>query len=265
MQSQKKTTGANLSVIKAFNLIEVMAYQPGPMRLQDIARMLNAPSSSVLRLLSSLMSMGYVNQNKDSRYSLSLKFSLIGRLVSAQTDLHGMIHPHLIELEQICQESACMAIEQDMKVLYADVIHGPDNLLKTTQYIGKTAPMHCTGVGKLLLTNYSDTDLDRYIEKKGLHPYTEHTIKSKEELLDELSRIRSQGFALDDEECEMGARCIAAPIYDYTKQVVACISVSGPVSRMSHDRIRSIQPIILQYAKHLSETLSYTNVDKQTV
>ncbi|MDO5377041.1 MAG: IclR family transcriptional regulator [Clostridia bacterium] len=258
MQTQKKATGANLSVIKAFNLIEVMAYQPGPMRLQDIARLVGAPSSSVLRLLSSLMSMGYVNQNKDLRYSLSLKFSLIGRLVSAQTDLHGIIHPHLIELEQICQESACMAIEQDMRVLYADVIHGPDNLLKTTQYIGKTAPMHCTGVGKLLMTNYSDSDIDRYIETRGLHPYTEHTIKTKEELLDELTRIRSQGYALDDEECELGARCIAAPIYDYTKQVVACISVSGPVSRMSHDRLGDIRPTILEFSKQISETLSYS-------
>lgn len=259
MQSQKKATGANLSVIKAFNLIEVMAYQPGPMRLQDIARSVGAPSSSVLRLLSSLMSMGYVNQSKDSRYSLSLKFSLIGRLVSAQTDLHGIIHPHLIELEQLCQESACMAIEQDMRVLYADVIHGPDNLLKTTQYIGKTAPMHCTGVGKLLMTNYSAANIDRYIEVRGLQPFTEHTIKTKEALLDELDRIRSQGFALDDEECELGARCIAAPIYDYTKQVVACISVSGPVSRMSHERLRNIQPIILRFSRQLSETLSYTD------
>lgn len=262
MQSQKKATSVNLSVIKAFNLIEVMAYQPGPMRLQDIARMVNAPSSSVLRLLSSLMSMGYVNQNKDARYSLSLKFSLIGRLVSAQTDLHGIIHPHLIELEQTCQESACMAIEQDMRVLYADVIHGPDNLLKTTQYIGKTAPMHCTGVGKLLMTNYSDSEIDRYIEIRGLRQYTEHTIKDKGELLEELNRIRSQGFALDDEECEIGARCIAAPIFDYTKQVVACISVSGPVSRMTWERLEGIRPVILQYARQLSETLSYTEKER---
>lgn len=258
MQSQIKATSANLSVIKAFNLIEVMAYQPGPMRLQDIARMVGAPSSSVLRLLSSLMSMGYVNQNKDSRYSLSLKFALLGRLVSAQTDLHGIIHPHLIELEQTCQESACMAIEQDMRVLYADVVHGPDNLLKTTQYIGKTAPMHCTGVGKLLMTNYSDADINRYIAERGLTQYTEHTIRSKDALIEELNRIRVQGYALDDEECELGARCIAAPIYDYTKQVVACISVSGPVSRMTHDRLEGLRPIILQYAKQLSETLSYT-------
>ena len=253
----EKNTTPNLSVRKAFTLIETMAQQRGPIRLQDIAKMVHCPASTTLRLLTTLMSMGYVVQGEDSRYALSLKFSMLGSQISANTDLHGIVHPYLTELVSRCEESACLAIEQDMGVVYIDVVNGPDSLLRTTQYIGKSAPMHCTGVGKLLLTNYDSEALDRFIAAKGLAAFTSHTICTKEALIEELESIRQQNYALDDEECELGARCIAAPIRDYTGKVIACISVSGPISRLSVKQLDVIRPTIMEIASRISKKLSY--------
>ena len=157
-----------------------------------------------------------------------------------------------MELADRCQESACLAIDQDMMVVYVDVVDGPDNMLKTMQRIGKRAPLHSTGVGKALLIDYSNHEIEHMI-KKGLTPLTPHTITTKEDLIAELEKIRKKGYAIDDEECEIGARCVAAPIWDYTGRVVAGISVSGPVSRMNIEKIEYVQTIIKEIASKASQ------------
>jgi len=255
---QEKKAISNHSVEKTFAIIEVMAQNRGVMRLQDIAASCGIPSSTALRLLNTLVRLGYVFQNKnDSQYRLSLKFSFISETILSQLDLHSLIHPHLIQLSHLCKESTCLAIDRDMTVVYVDVVTGPDNMIKTMQYIGKYAPMHCTGVGKLMLTNYDNEQLDEYIRQKGLHAYTHHTICTKEQLMTELSLINKNGYAIDDEECELGARCIAAPIRNYTNKVIACISVSGPTTRMNMKQLDYIKPIIVDIAMQISVSMAY--------
>ncbi len=232
------------------------------MRLQDIAEANHCPSSTALRFLSTLMSMGYVSQSSDKRYALTLKFALIGKMVASNIDIHSIAHPYLVELVQKCHESACLAIEQNQTVIYADVVNGPDGSLRTTQYIGKSAPMHCTGVGKLMLTNYSEKQIDQFIEAKGLPVFTPNTICSKEHLMIELDKIRRLGYAYDNEECEIGARCIAAPLYDYTGKVIACISISGPVIRINPKRADTLLPLLLETAQAISEKLGYNSVSE---
>ena len=254
----EKKTVANHSVAKAFALIEAMAQAHGSMRLQDIAAAGDMPASTALRMLNTLSKMGYVSQNaQDSRYRLTLKLTAIGNAIVSQTDLHAIVHPHLVRLSVTCGESSCLAIEQDRAVVYMDVVTGPDTMIKTMQYIGKRAPMHCTGVGKLMLTNLSPEALSDYVSAKGLPPFTPHTLTTLEGLQEELTRIAAQGFALDNEECELGARCIAAPLKNYTGQTVACISVSGPSTRMSMTRLDEIRPMIQGIAQEISVMLGY--------
>ena len=259
----EKKAVLNHSVAKAFFIIETMAQKHGSMRLQDIAAACNMPSSTTLRLLNTLERLGYVVQNlHDSQYRLSLKFNTISDAVVAQTDLHAIVHPHLIKLSVACQESSYLAIEQDQAVVYIDVVTGPDTIIKTMQYIGKRAPMHCTGVGKLMLTNLSKDQLDEYIQLKGLQFFTPHTIITREQLHSEMTTIRKNGYAIDDEECELGARCIAAPIRNYTGSIIACISVSGPATRMTMKKFDEIKPIILSTAKKISASLGYLPEEK---
>lgn len=255
---QKKLAKTNQSVEKTLQIIEIMAESREPLRLQDIALKVEMPASTVLRLINTLVSCGYANQDSITlRYSLSLKFMLIGGLVSSQTSIRDLAHPYLLELSKKCKESVCLAIEQDMEVVYLDVIDGPDGILKITQRIGKVAPLHSTAVGKIMMLNFDSKQLNQLISLKGLQSLTPNTITHKDALIRELEKIKIQGYAIDDEECELGARCISAGIKDYTGKYIAGISVSGPTTRMSMEYIDINKYIVMDTAKTISELLAY--------
>lgn len=239
-------------------IIETMAENKGPMRLSDISAKVKYPASTVLRMLNSLISLGYVKQDQEtSKYFLTMKFCRIGEMIKSQYSIRDIVRPYLEELSYRCQESSCLAIEEDMTVVYIDVIDGPDKILRTLQRIGKIAPMHCTGVGKLLLLNYSEEQLKYFAEKKGMQKLTDNTITTLEDLTEELEKIRIQGFALDNEECEIGARCVAAPIRDYTGRIVACMSISGPASRITMERVQNVKNIVIDISNRASRELGF--------
>ncbi len=255
---KEKTAKKNQSVEKVLQIIEVMANNKTPMRLLDIAEKLSLPASTVLRFLNTLLTFSYVIQDPETlKYRLSMKFCQIGNLVSSQFSIRDIARPFLLDLSEKCQESTCLAIEQDMMVVYIDVVDGPDSMVRTMQRIGKNAPLHSTGVGKLMLLDYDDKKLDRLVSEKGLDALTAHTITTKKALLSELSKIEVQGYAQDDEECEIGAKCIAAPIKDFTGKTVACISVSGPVSRMTSQKLDFIKVHIKNAAAEISRQLGH--------
>ncbi|HBV68436.1 MAG TPA: IclR family transcriptional regulator [Clostridiales bacterium] len=254
----QKSVKNNQSVEKVLQIIEAMAQSKESLRLQDIAQRVDMPASTALRFLNTLMQCGYARQDTENlRYSLTLKFMHIGSLVSSQISIRDVARPYLANLAQKCNESVCLAIEQDMEIVYIDVIDGPDGMLKITQRIGKLAPIHSTGIGKLMLLNYDLKQLDHIIETKGLKALTPNTITSKDELLLELEKIKQRGYALDDEECELGARCLSAGIKDYTGKYVAGISVSGPTTRMTMEYIEQIKDIVIETADKISRELSY--------
>jgi len=235
-----------------------MAQSKESLRLQDIAQRVDMPASTALRFLNTLMKCGYARQDAGSlRYSLTLKFMHIGSLVNSQISIRDVARPYLANLAQKCNESVCLAIEQDMEIVYIDVIDGPDGILKITQRIGKLAPIHSTGIGKLMLLNYDLKQFEHIIETKGLKVLTPNTITSKDELLLELEKIKQRGYALDDEECELGARCLSAGIKDYTGKYVAGISVSGPTTRMTMEYIEQIKDVVMETADKISRELSY--------
>jgi len=254
----QKSVKNNQSVEKVLQIIEAMAQSKESLRLQDIAQRVDMPASTALRFLNTLMMCGYARQDAENlRYSLTLKFMHIGSLVNSQISIRDVARPYLANLAQKCNESVCLAIEQDMEIVYIDVIDGPDGMLKITQRIGKLAPIHSTGIGKLMLLNYDLKQLEHIIETKGLKALTPNTITSKDELLLELEKIKQRGYALDDEECELGARCLSAGIKDYTGEYVAGISVSGPTTRMTMEYIEQIKDVVIETADKISRELSY--------
>ena len=254
-----KLAKPNHSVEKSFQIIETMAAERQPMRLQDIAQKTGIPSSTALRMLSTLLSLGYVAQDLATlRYYLSLKFAHLGNCVTSQLSIRDTAHPVIMGLAKTCGESVCLAKEQNNEVVYIDISDGPDNMLKIAQYIGKRAPMHCTGVGKIMLLNYTREQIRSIVEEKGMPALTKNTITSFDDLMSELDTIRERGYAIDDEECELGARCIAVGITDYTGRIVAGISMSGPISRMAAKRIEDVSPFVIAAAKNISRQLAST-------
>ncbi|WP_458861775.1 IclR family transcriptional regulator [Acidaminobacterium chupaoyuni] len=255
----EKRTKVNQSLEKALQIVEVLADSRQPMRLQDLAEKAQLPACTALRFLNTLLVHGYVHQDAlTMRYSLTLKFAKIGSQVGAQMDLRNLARPELLELSAQCGESCCLALEENHQVVYVDVVDGPDGMLKIMQRIGKRAPLHCTGVGKLFLLNYDMSQLEHYIEEYGLPPLTAKTITTREGLMQELHTIGERGYALDDEECELGARCVAAGIRDYTGKIVAGISVSGPLHRMEGEHLEEIRRCAAETAKRLSQLMAYS-------
>jgi len=255
---QAKAAKQNQSVGRVLRVMEFMAAQRGAVRLQDIAAAAELPASTTLRFVNTLMEQGYAVQDRESlRYSLSFKLCRLAEQVRAGHQLRDIVRGELESLVKTCRESACLAVEDTREVVYIDVVEGPDSMLRTLQRIGKKAPLHSTGVGKALLLNYDDEALRRLRDEVGFEPLTAHTITDLERLRRAIDLVRHEGISVDDEECELGVRCVAAPVRDYTGRVVCSISVSGPVSRMQDDTLIKIGKKVKVAAEDLSSRLGF--------
>ncbi|WP_254906493.1 IclR family transcriptional regulator [Clostridium tyrobutyricum] len=253
-----KSVSNNQSVERVFKIIELMSEYGEPMRLQTISQELNIPATTVLRFLYTLMQCGYVEQDRETlKYYLTLKICAISNKVKSNNQISYVAKPYLFSLSKIVKESVCLAIEKDMTIIYIDVVDGPDQMLKTMQRIGNIAPMHCTGIGKLILLDKSEEDIDYMIENKGLTKFTDNTLITKESLMNELKEISKLGYAFDNEECEIGARCVAVPIKDYTGKIVAGISVTGSIFKITDEFVDKNIKYLFEASEKISSTLGY--------
>lgn len=258
---EKKLTRSNQSSEKLLSVLETMIELGQPLRLQDIAQSTNLNPSTALRFVGALVQCGYVYQDPQTqRYCTTMKICVLSNKVqiNVHNNVRDLSRSILRSLSHMFREASCISIEQDMQALYTDVQDGPDQILRTTRRIGNIAPLHCTDVGKLMLTNYSSAELDHYIEVKGLPRFTSQTLCTREALAAELDNIRQRGYAYDNEECELGVRCVAVPSRDYTGRVSYCLSVTGPCTRLTDSKIQANLPHMCDMAYQLSIMLGYS-------
>ena len=253
-----KASSSNQSTEKALAIIEYLASCGMPVRLNELSSALKLNSSTTLRFLTTLQNRGYVYQDPStSKYSLTYKICRLANKLSANMELQSVTHPYLIALTEIFQESACVSVEQNMEMVYVDVMSGPGKTLMGMQKVGNTSPMHSTGNGKLLLLNYTEEQIDRLIAKRGLRRFTANTLTDMESLLRRLAEVRRNGFATDEEENENGLRCVAYPIYDYTDKIVAGLSITGPISRITPQLMQEKGHYLQEAAQEISRRLGY--------
>ncbi|MDR2527886.1 MAG: IclR family transcriptional regulator [Synergistaceae bacterium] len=253
----------NQSSDKLLLLLEIMTQQSESLRLQDIARLCGMNVSTALRFIKALRNRQYVEQDADTgRYYLTFKLCALAQNVSTFFDMRSLVRPFLRSVAQTFSESCNLAIERDMTVVYIEVEKGPAKTLMSTQRIGNVAPLHCTGVGKLFLTEYSPAALEQMAAVKGLARYTDRTITDLTALKAELDNVKRAGYAFDNEECEDGARCIAAPLRDYTGRIKAGVSVSGPVVRMTDKHVFLHLPHLLDAAERISSRMGGATLKK---
>ena len=224
-----------------------------PVRLHEISAAVGQPPQTVLRYLNTLQDQRYVNKAADTmQYYLTMKLCQLGNQVNSQNSIRAIVRPYLAEIVQHSGESACLAVEEQNEVVYIDVEYDPDTILKVTTRIGKAAPLYCTGVGKLLLLNRSEPQLLSYIQNTDLHAFTPNTITTPQALLQEINHIRKNGYAIDKEECELGVCCLAVPILTHNNEILACISISGPISRLNQKKMSALTPFLLNISKKIS-------------
>jgi len=255
---QAKGPLSNQSTEKALAIIEYLVSRSEPVRLNEISRDLSINASTTLRFLTTLQNCGYVFHDADTfQYSLSYKICRLANKFSVNMELRDITHPYLIQLTDIFQESACVSVEQNMEMVYVDVMSGPGKVLMGMQRVGNTSPMHSTGNGKLLLLNYTEEQIDQLIEKRGLPRFTNNTLTDKAALQRRLEEVRQKGYATDEEENEIGLRCVAYPIYDYTDKIIAGLSITGPSSRITEALMEERGHYLKKAAKDISRRLGY--------
>jgi DNA-binding IclR family transcriptional regulator len=244
------------------SILEYLANAVEPVRLKTLSADLGINGSTASRFLTTLERKGYVRQEEETRrYLLTMKICTLSHRLISNNSIVLYAKPFLKHLSEIFREVTCLSVEQNMSVVYIATHDGPDNMLKTFHFIGKQAPMHCTGSGKLMLTNYSDDQIEEYVAKNGHIKPTENSISDLEELKKELKRIKKQNYSIDNEECEIGLRCVAIPVRNYTGKIMAGLSVTGPAARMPFQKIKSNLPHLFEASQQLSMLLGYSEAE----
>lgn len=248
----------NQSAEKTLKIIELLANSAQPMRLIDIANELNMNPSTASRFLTTLSYMNYIEQEKNSsRYYLTFRLCQLANKIHSHTSLRDTVAPYLADLCTKTGFSACLAIEQNQQVVYIDVAHTSMQSSNSMKHIGNVAPLYCTGIGKLFLLNYSAKQLYDLQPADGFLRYTSHTITTVNALLPILEKIRINGYAMDNEECEIGTRCIALPIFDFSNKIIAGFSLTGNAEFLTDSFISENLPMLKKLSLTLSEKMGY--------
>jgi IclR family transcriptional regulator, KDG regulon repressor len=246
------------SVGRAFSILE--QFEAGKaLGVTTIANRSGLHKSTCFGLLHTLQQLEYIQQDPDTGlYSLGLKAFELGQAYVRNLDLRALARPHLVELAERCGESAHLVVVEGHRAIYIDNAETPHAMIISSR-IGREAVLHCTGVGKSVLAFMTDKERAA-VMKAGLKRYTDYTVTNENQLNEHLAQIRRVGFAVDDQEREIGLRGVAAPIFNARGQVIAAISVSGPSLRVTYEKVAELAQIIREAAQEISRKLGYRPV-----
>ncbi len=254
------------AVVKTMKILECLSRERS-FGITEIARLVSADfgsprmnKSTVYRFLTSLEKLGFVRQDGETgKYSLTLRLFEIGMAALDRLELWREAEPVLKEIGGITGETVHLGTLDESRLVYIGKIESVKTLrVSMMSRVGKTAPTYCTGLGKTLLAYLPPERVDDILRKEKMVRLTARTITRKTDLERELASIREKGYALDDEEHEIGVRCVAAPVRDNKGTVCAAVSVSVPVIRLTDKEIPRYRRIVTQAADEISRRMGYT-------
>ncbi len=250
-----KTIG---SVIKAVEVLKLLSTSETGLGVTEISNLLNYGVSATYHLLNTLRLCNIIEQDKDTKkYRIGFELFRICSIAKNENSLAKIAQPQLDELKIAVGETSNLVILDDNNIVYIAQSEST-NLLKMFTQLGAKVPFYCTGAGKVLLAYQTKEVRDYILSRTDLNKYTKNTLITKEELINEFKIIKIQGYALDNEERELGVTCIAAPVFDCYGEAVAAVSISGPTSRLKEKGFKTIINHILHTSKELSFRLGYT-------
>jgi DNA-binding IclR family transcriptional regulator len=214
---------------KVFTVLEtVIAHQDTGLSFSDVAVKTELPSASVHRALKGLVDLGYLNFNPETkRYRGALKVASLGSEVVGHFNLREHARPYLLNMHRDTGHTCNMGIKNGDIGIHIDKVETQEYGIKLCSEVGKSFPLHCTGMGKALLAWSPDEEVKEVLDKP-LEVFTDKTISDPEEIKALLKKIREQGYSLDDEEISRGMMCVAAPVFGIDGHLIAAISVSFP-------------------------------------
>lgn len=245
------------SVDRAVRIFELLAHSQRGLSLSEISRNLALPKSSVYLVLTTLERNGYLQKNiQTGRYCFGLKLISLSRNALENLDLRQVARPFLQKVAHETMLTVHLAVLERGEAVIIDRIEAP-GLLKLATWIGRRLDVNCTGVGKALIAFIPDELFDRQITAKSLTRHNDRSIVSISALKKELLQVRKLGYALDDEEDEIGVRCVGAPIFDSSREAVAALSVAGTVTQVPMERVSELGKKVKQAADAISSSLGF--------
>jgi len=258
----RKSNAAPVGVLtKVLSIFDLLDRSHDGLQLRAIAEQTKLNKSTAYRFLAHLERAGYLVRDNTGAYLLGPRLVHLGSGSTYQYTIRKVSRPILESLWRGTGETVNLAVLDGREVLYLDVIESPHNFRLVSQ-VGMRRPLHCTALGKAVLAWQSANFRDELFATTKFEKLTPHSITRSSELIAELGRIQRRGYALDDEEVELGARCVAAPVMDASGQIAAGISVSGPTIRMSRTRTAQIADEVRRAALDISVHLGYNTANK---
>lgn len=242
------------SLDRAMEVFEFLSETQGK-TLSALAADLRQSPATVYRILITLEGRGLVEFDAEEQiWHIGPQAFVIGARFLRRTSLLERARPILRKLMHKTGETANLGREQSGRVLFLSQVETHETI-RAFFPPGTLSPMHSSGIGKALLAQMDEDQLDRTLAGQTLETFTEHTITEISDLKTDLRIAREQGFAIDDEEKNKGMRCIAAPVFDMNSEAVAGISVSGPTSRVGPDQISAFSQPVIEAAEHLTRAI----------
>ena len=242
---------------KALDVLEIFLARDDDIGLSELASLSGLNIATTHRIVFTLVKRGYLNQKqKRQKYSLSTKFLQYSNVLSRRMKIRDIAFPIVDALNKMVGESVNIAIMDRNEVVYIEHIETNKSLRIFTQ-VGNRVPLYCTGVGKIFLAHMDDDELQKALTITELLPQTINTVTDIERLKQELALVKTESVATDNEEMEIGVKCIASPVKNSAGSVVAAISVSGPTARLSNKRVNEIKTLVKSCAVEVSRALGY--------
>lgn len=251
------------SVSRLFQIIEFMARSDDWVSLRTMARELHINTASAYRALTGLKELGYVRQDtQDSRYQLTLKIAWVSAQVLENVQLRPIAHPFLQHLTSVTNETTHLAVLDGSEFVYIDKVDNTQ-AMRMRSRVGQRGQLHCTAAGKSMLAFLPETELAPVLRRLKFQPVTPNTITDASKYRTQLANVREQGYALDDEENEVGIRCIGAPIFDHGGHVAGALSISGWTLTMTRERMPQLAPELRDTCLRISRELGFREDEEQ--
>lgn len=245
------------SVDRALQLLEILASENRELSLTELSQLAKRPKSTVHGLLSSLREYQFVDQSPDTgRYRLGIRLFELGSMVARSWDVRAVAQPVMQQLNRQLGEMVQLAVEDNGEVLYLEKIDST-HMMRIVSETGSRLPMHCSGLGKVLLAYKKPAEVKWILSQHGMKQMTQRTITSLSEMDKELYRIRNQGYAVDDREIMDSLRCVAAPIYTKDGTVKYALSVSGLAGNMRGEHFERAVMLVKAASENISFAMGY--------
>jgi len=244
-----------VAVERALNILEAAANRRDGMTNSEISRKLAIPKSSASYILRTLEKRGYLRREAETgRYRLGLKILSLGGDAQANLDIADVALPFMRMLGEKIRMTVHLAVLDQGEAVYIEKVEAP-GFFKVNTWVGRRMFLHSTSVGKCLLAWLPKQEIETMVKPQGLKKRTPKTITSITKLLGDLEHVKQSGYAVDDEENSLGARCLGAPIFDPMGNVTAALGASGTLTQMDEDSMPRIIDALRETARRISRQL----------